>query len=147
MLPKVKFTVTLKTHIVPLVSRVTVISCPPNNEPELSRPERAIGFEPRGRSCVLLHFLIPPPAGSNKLAVASKARAMNATCKCLALDKDDYDVDDIWVEFKKKRGMRTANKTNATHPARAAVALSVASVDPASGPQRIWPKVRGVPLR
>ena len=59
---------------------------------------------------------------------------MNATCKCLALDKDDYDVDDIWVEFKKKRGMRTANKTNATHPARAAVALSVASVDPASGP-------------
>ena len=82
--------------------------------------------------CFIFYFL--PLAGLNKLAVTSKARAMNATCKCLALDKDDYDVDDIWVEFKKKRGMRTANKTNATHPARAAVALSVASVDPASGP-------------
>ena len=58
---KYHITVTLETHIVPLVSRVTVISCPPNNEPELSRPERAIGFEPRGRSCVLLHFRIPPP--------------------------------------------------------------------------------------
>ena len=50
-----------------------------------------------------------PPSGLNKLAVASKARAMDASladiAKAWSLHEAgaDYDADDIWVEIIKQR--------------------------------------------